>query len=333
MSNSRALVAATKGPLAVKLVLGRAQSEQRTKLLELVEGWSKAVTELRLQIVDSASAQATSLFLGEGEESLRVRYSLVPEGAELLPFLHLVEALTAGGEARPSSGQIDLATLESKLNLEVLAAPGCPHCPIAVGNAIELILASPLVELAVVDVTAEPERADALGAKSVPVVIIDGELVLVQTPSVKRLVELALSRGTEGYEEVLFDTLVKRGRHAEAAAALPGRERRFIEWWGQSTLTERISLMLVAEEALAVKDDAMDKLVDRLIPLLAHEDASVRGDTVDLLGRIGHPGARMAMAALVDDPVRDVAEVAREALEDLDEAGRQLQPGGEGKGC
>jgi glutaredoxin len=326
MSTPRALLEATKGPLVVKLVLGSVENEQRTKLLELVERWSKGSPDLRLEVIELSEARATSLYFGETEESLRFRYSLVPEGPELLPFLRLVDGLTSGAEAKRSRAQLGLAALERALRLEVLAAPGCPHCPIAVGNAVELALANPIIELAVVDVLAEPELAEEQGVKSVPVVLIDGDLVFEGTPSVKALVERVLARGTARYAEELFTSLVKRGRHAQAAARLEGNERRFIESWDQSTMTERISLMLVAEEALTLKEEALDGLVEGLIPLLEHADASVRGDTVDLLGRIGHPEARAAMAALLDDPVRDVAEIAQDALDDLEEAGRQISP-------
>ena len=49
------------------------------------------------------------------------------------------------------------------------------------------------------------------------------------------------------------------------------------------------------------------------------EDPVLRGDTADLLGRIGHRAATDALRALLDDPNPHVAEIASEALEEIDD--------------
>ena len=55
-----------------------------------------------------------------------------------------------------------------------------------------------------------------------------------------------------------------------------------------------------------------------LINLLGAEDDALRGDTADLLGQIGHPGARKPLQALLHDPNPDIVEIAEEALEGLE---------------
>jgi HEAT repeat protein len=87
-------------------------------------------------------------------------------------------------------------------------------------------------------------------------------------------------------------------------------------------MEQRVNLFLVAEEALAADEECMDGLVPVLKAGLEREgplaeDPSRRGDTADLLGRIGHPDARPVLEALATDPNPEVAEAAQDALEEL----------------
>jgi HEAT repeat protein len=76
--------------------------------------------------------------------------------------------------------------------------------------------------------------------------------------------------------------------------------------------------MMAVETALEDDRSALDGLVPGLLPILGSEDAVLRGDTADLLGRIGHRAARDRLRTLLEDPNPDVAEIASEALEEIE---------------
>ena len=76
--------------------------------------------------------------------------------------------------------------------------------------------------------------------------------------------------------------------------------------------------MLAVETGLEGDQAALDGLVPGLLPILGTEDPVLRGDTADLLGRIGHRAATDGLRALLDDPNPDVAEIASEALEEIE---------------
>ena len=78
-----------------------------------------------------------------------------------------------------------------------------------------------------------------------------------------------------------------------------------------------MGVMLLAEEALESDPHCLDGALPHLLPLLEKPDATLRGDTADLLGTIGAPGAREALTRLQQDENPDVREVAEEALESL----------------
>ena len=107
---------------------------------------------------------------------------------------------------------------------------------------------------------------------------------------------------------------------ADAAKALcEGDEgEQFLFAWRKSVTFERVGLMLVIEEALEGDCAALEGLVGGLIKVLQAPDATLRGDTADLLGQIGNPAAVPALKELLNDPNPDVADVAAEALEELE---------------
>ena len=246
---------------------------------------------------------------------IAVRYLAVPEGPEEGPFVELLVAL-AGSSAAPPGEATGLPPTE----LEVFIASGCPNCPTAVRAALALAATSPELSVAVIDVAEFPERAGGIGVRSVPMIVASGGLTVVGAISAAELAaRLRESRGPGG-DTVVLESYLEAGRFAAAGGLLAaGRgHEAFLERWRAGGLERRIGLALAADEALEQRSGALDALVPGLLPLLGPGDAARRGDTADLLGRIGHPAARNALEAMRADADEDIAEAAAEALLGLD---------------
>lgn len=244
-----------------------------------------------------------------------VRYHAVPEGPEAGPFVELLIGLARCSEAPPGEAA-DLPPTE----LEVFIASGCPNCPTAVRAALTLAATSPELSAAVIDVAEFPERAGGIGVRSVPMIVASGGLTVVGAVSAAELAtRLAESRGPAG-AGVVLESHVEAGRFAAAGELLAaGRGyEAFLERWRAGGLERRIGLALAADEALEQRSGALDALVPGLLPLLGPGDVARRGDTADLLGRIGHPAARPALEAMRAEADEDIAEAAAEALLGLD---------------
>ena len=117
----------------------------------------------------------------------------------------------------------------------------------------------------------------------------------------------------------MFKSLVENSRLEEVQKKIlrGSGAKHFADTWSKSTTQLRMGLMLVADEILETDADILNSIVSELISLLGSEDASLRGDTADLLGRIGDPSAIEALEALKSDSNPDVAEIAAEALEEI----------------
>lgn len=220
-----------------------------------------------------------------------------------------------------------LEPLTKDTDLLVFVGPGCPVCPHQIRSVATVALASDRIGLEIVDVAQEQELAIQYQIRAVPTTVVDDELIMVGVVSPTELARRLVERQGPDSEKMVFTSLVEAGHHAEAAERLAdGRGMvGFLELWVHSTMEGRMGLLLVAEESLLYNPFGLNDLVPLLVaglegtgPLAA--DDSRRGDTADLLGRIGHPDARPVLERLAQDPNGEVAEAARDALAQLDAA-------------
>ncbi len=282
--------------------------------------------------VSSAAGGAIAVVAGSGAGppglpalSLRadgrdvVHYLAAPAGPEEAPFLEVIGSL-AGGEAHADAAA-GLVGLRTPAELLVFVSPDCPRCPASVRAATSLAAASPLVTTSVVDATRFVEHAGFFDIRSVPTTVVDGEAFFVGVTPSSELAELLVRRDGPGGERSVFETQIVAGRFGDAARRLAdGRAAEaFVEIWGQSSLEQRIGLVLTADRALEEDPGSLDGLVEPLLPVLETPDPARRGDTADLLGKIGHSAAVPGLEALTSDPDPDVAEAAGDALERIAE--------------
>lgn len=238
----------------------------------------------------------------------------VPEGPEAAPFGWLMERLSSVAPFPP-------AAPDDLIRLEVYIAAACPHCPRAVGAALEVAEADPRVEVLVVDAERFPQLGEAVPVRSVPTTIVAGGTTIVGEVTAAALTaSIAALTGPERDFEVLASLIANGRLDAAVEEVLAGTGVvPFGELWNSASMEGRIGLTLVAERVLDRDPAALDRIVPRLLEVLDTPEPGRRGDTVDLLGRVRHPAARRALELLRTDPDEDIAEAAAEALAVLGE--------------
>ncbi len=315
-----ALAAVLPGaPQAVELHLDQdlERSEVGRRLSELLHSLQRRSDGGLRLVRDRGNNRQPAGVTVNGQGIGTIRYCTVPEGPEAQPFAELLLLLAqAKGAPQPPTLR-PLQQLTKPAELLVFVAAACPHCPAAVRNALALAIASPLVTITVVDAAAHADLAGKHRVRSVPMTVIDGELLIAGVTQAQRLAELLLQRGTDHHEQETLAGLLAVGGLAEVGERLRSSRQAqtaFARLWAESTLETRMALTLAAELALEAAPDGLDDLVHDLVPSLSSEVVALRGDTVDLLASIAHPGAGEAVAALLNDVDPDVAEAAGEAL-------------------
>jgi hypothetical protein len=246
-----------------------------------------------------------------------IRYQAAPSGPEAPPFAEAVLGPTRDGS---ESWSERLSALKRPAELLVFVGASCPHCPGAARSANRIALATPLVTVSIADVQLHPELAERFNVRAVPLTVLDGDLAVTGVVPPAELVDKILSRDDDSHAREVLLSLVEQGRFDEVAGHMrtaPGATH-FSSLWKGSGTSLRLGLMMAVEEALEADRSALDGLVANMLPILHAEDAALRGDTADLLGKIGHRDAADALKPLLEDPNPDVAEIAAEALEEID---------------
>jgi len=97
---------------------------------------------------------------------------------------------------------------------------------------------------------------------------------------------------------------------------------RFVaDMLGDEQMQVRLGATALVEELVGEHRDGLDAAVPGLIALLKHENPTIRGDVLSVLGIIKARATRTAIEACLTDIHPGVREAAHEALDAIGEAG------------
>lgn len=250
-----------------------------------------------------------------------VHYLAAPEGPELAPFLDAMRWIS-GAQAPPTSHlSASLDRLGTPADVLVLVAAACPHCPKVVQRALALAAGRPMISVTIVDAVQFPDLAKKYKVTSTPTVVINETATFVGDVTAEQMVKhLFPPSGIESYTDVLA-SMIESGRAEDAAAVMVKNNvpRAILPIFGSAEFSKRMGAMVTMEEALELLPDSLDSIVPPLTELLFHEEVGIRGDTAEILARIGHAAAIPALRrAAEEDDNPHVLEAVKEALEFLE---------------
>ncbi len=279
------------------------------------------VTMGRIQIEDDQDpplADKPCLTLSAGDQK-NVHYVAAPEGPEFAPFLDALLWLGQGKEVPEGHRYEPLRKVSAPVDVLVLIASACPHCPHAVRAAIGLAIYGPSIKVFVADAQQFPDIAERFKVKSTPTTIVNEGLTIVGQLNVPQLVDHIVGSGQIDTVTAVLRSMIESGRAEDAGALLCRQDspEAILPLYKSKEFSLRMGSLVAMEAALEVSSRALDPIVSDLSGLLAHEEVGLRGDTAELLGKIGDPSAIPALtkAGLDSDP--DVREAALEALQIL----------------
>jgi hypothetical protein len=310
------------GPVTMYLYLGGSDDAFGNKLSNVAYQMS-GVSMNRLSTVPGDGERfpdKPSLTLS-GPASRNIHYYALPEGPEFGPFIDAVRWLGGASELSPGDAHGHLASLKQPVDLIVLIAEGCPHCPRMVRTAVSLAVMQPLITVSVVDALRFSDIAEHFKVKSTPTTIIDGGLTIVGALDAAGLSEkIVTSMSDESLTRVL-DSMISSGRAEDAGALVCqlNQPHALLPLFTSREFSRRMGTLVAMDAALEEQARSLDAIVPDLCLLLSDEEAGLRGDTAELLGKIGDPAAIPALQAVADDPDPDVKEAVLEALEALNE--------------
>jgi len=246
----------------------------------------------------------------------------LPGGRELAPFLRSLIYYSHGETALKSRSLSALEGFITPTKVEVMMSMACPHCPLVVGLVNQLALASSYLEVSIVDVALFPDYAQEYGVRAVPAVVIDGQDQLVGDISDEVLVDNLTNRDPSSFHPETFKKIIKEGDAERLAGMMVAESNLYsgaLELLSDPDWSVRMGVMVALEEVAERNPDLVRNGYPYLLKLLDHEDRNQRGDTAYLLGRIGYASVLERLQVLLNDENPEVAEVAREAIEQIKE--------------
>lgn len=204
----------------------------------------------------------------------------------------------------------------------LLIAPGCPHCPAVLEGLTQLLKEGVIGTLEAVNLAVHPERAQALGVKTVPWLRLGiFELEGVQSPAELRRWALGAADSNLDTLAGYFHDLLISGRRSKVENLLkqdPAYFRALPRLLADpaSSMAVRLGLGATLEEFQ--QSGLARVIVNDLGELTRHADALTRADACHFLSLIGGAETIPYLRACLDDSDAGVREIAGETLAEME---------------
>lgn len=253
------------------------------------------------------------------DETRRINYLTLPQGPELGPFLEAISWLGSDVDYPKSLLGEALSLLDVPLEILVLMAAPCPHCPQTVRAALQQARWSDKTSVIIADALEFQDLADEFRCKSTPMIIVNGELTIIGNITEEDLAKKLIECCDERSLTVIIESMIKSGRAEDAAKLVCKKNvpQYLVEILKQKEFSARIGALVAIESCLEANPRIFDSVIDNLCELLSAEDVALKGDTAELLGKIGNVRAIPFLEKALTDEDEDVREAASEALEAL----------------
>ncbi len=205
----------------------------------------------------------------------------------------------------------------------LLIAPGCPHCPGVLKALSELLKEGVIGTLEVVNIAAHPERAQALGVRTVPWTRI-GPFELEGGHNISELRQWAERATDDSGISNYYSHLLENRKLERVVAAVKNKPESLENLLNllpseETPMAVRIGISAVMEELEG--SESLTAALPRLVELTRSPDANIRGDACHYLGLTHNGDARSLLQSMLDDENPDVREIAQDALDALGSEG------------
>lgn len=248
-----------------------------------------------------------------------LRYSAVPLGPELNPFLQAM-AISPDGTPAPSSElQSKLAGIDQPVKIKLYVAQHCPTCPAVARSIILLPRSNPLIHLHIIDAVLFPEAAQSDAVRGVPTVILEDGFRWTGATRIEEIAEVLTSRDPRGLSASAIERMLAEGdaprvaRMITAGGALPPA---FINLLTDERFTVRLGAMAAIEEIIQQDPSLATPLAKPLWERFERVTEPVQIDILYLLGETGSSDTIRVLQTVLDGHHRaHVKEVAGESIE------------------
>lgn len=206
-------------------------------------------------------------------------------------------------------------------DITLAITPSCPHCPAMLEVLNQFVKNGDIGSLQIINIARRSDFAADNQIRSVPWLKI-GPFILQGLYSPQEMKTwLTRSQSEQGMTEY-FTELLSNGELETVSHALkqsPPIIKLFVPLISsdETNINVRLGMGAILEDL--VGQTILENILDDLIELLNHKDSRVRGDAAHFLAFIKSSAAVEPLQKCLNDPDKEVREIAQESLETLAE--------------
>ena len=249
------------------------------------------------------------------------RYYLVPQGAELKPFLELLEMIARERTDLPASIKKSLKTIQSPSWIKIYVTSHCPHCQRAVNLIKPLPIINPLLQIIFIDGQLFPEMTREDKVQSVPTVICNEQFRWIGQMRLDELIQVMAQRDPGRLGKEIFKGMIKTGNADQLAEMMIAKQQvfpAFLETLVDHEWPTRLGAMVVFEQITDRNPKLAKKALPPLWEKLSATDDNVKGDMIYLFGKAGDqewiPRLETFRSLKYPENLREAADEALAAL-------------------
>ena len=209
--------------------------------------------------------------------------------------------------------------MKSTPDVLLLIASGCAHCPSVMQSLTELIKDGKISQLEIVNIVQKPERAQALGVRSVPWVKI-GPFELSGLKSKAELQQWIDKLNDDSAMSDYFAELMLSGE-IDKVNELINQQPDLFEALLKLVAAPNESMSVRIGAGAVIENFAGSEILKQhtatLIEYSHHQDASIRNDACYYLGLSQDASVLPAIESLLDDKDANVRETAADTIAEL----------------
>lgn len=254
----------------------------------------------------------------------QIRYTAIPEGPELEPFLSALKGCRLSPEAIPEVMQPLQDRIPVPVELKLYITPSCPFCPSVVRQMVLLTQTDALIRLSVIDGMLFPQLAEADKIQSVPSLLFDPFRWTGKVP-IEEVVKAIVDRDPASISSETLGDIIQDGAADEVARMMLESGMifpSFLPLLCHEKWPKRLGAMVVMETIIEADLNLACQAVGPLCDVVASLDDPVKGDILYILGEIGAPDALPVIGDIQKRTNNeDVRSAATEAIERINKVG------------
>lgn len=304
---------ATKGASFHFLKTG---DERARGFQDFVSTLTEAAPEVRVTTEVGEEQAPPAFIVGKA-----LRYSGVPVGNELAPFLDILSWRDPADTGLDEAVRERIAGIVLPAELKLYVTPQCHFCPKTVRLVAAFALVNPLLRVNIIDGLLFPELSENDGVRSVPTLILDNGLRWTGTIRTEEILEGLIHRDPSQLSAQSMESILKEGNAQRLAEMMLEHGRvfpAFPDLLKHPEWSVRLGAMVVMEELAAENRGLASSALEPLWEAIGQVEDPVKGDLFYIFGLVGSaewiPRLEGLLALEMRPELREVVEEALEAL-------------------